>query len=316
MNILVIGGSKFIGWRLVELLGKTGHYITVINRGTHDKQYPKNVTHFVADRNDYEAMLLATDNKVFDVVYDMCGFMADDMKHVVRLFSKRAKKYVFISTAATYLEPITLPLREDSPRGSHRVWGKYGSGKLDCERILLEAYKDSGFPVVIIRPSYVYGVGNRIDRETFLFDRISNGRTILIPGAGEAVIQLGEVTDLCAALLCIAESPNGIGQCYNISGDEFLTLRSFVALVAQIMDKAFKMTSVDPAVYGLADRDIFPFDDVTYFTSNDKFSNDFTWEPKVPLIDGLSTAYDAWLKSSNKLQTNYKNEDLILAATG
>lgn len=312
MKILVIGGSKFIGWRLIELLGTTGHSVTVINRGNIQRDYPRNVTCQAADRNDYDKMCAAIGESVFDVVFDMCGFVKNDIEHTVRLFKGRVKKYVFVSSAATYLEPLVLPISEDHPQGAHGVWGAYGSGKLACERVLLSAYKENGFPAVIIRPSYVYGIGNTIDRETFLFDRITNGRTILVPGDGQAVIRLGEVTDLCRALLRIAEMPKGEGECYNVSGHELVTLDSLVTLVAKIMGKGYRTMHVNPREFGVTDRDIFPFDNCSYFTTSDKFSKEFGWLPTVSLVDGLTGAYKEWLHSSNRVQTSYAKEDMIL----
>jgi nucleoside-diphosphate-sugar epimerase len=312
MNILVIGGSNFIGWRFVELLGKTNHAVAVINRGNHERAYPKNVTYHVVDRNDYSKMLATIGDANYDAVFDMCGFVKSDMEHTIKLFSGRTKKYVFISTAATYLEPLVMPILEDYPQGVHGVWGKYGSGKLACEQALLMAYKESGFPAVIIRPSYVYGIDNTIDRETFLFDRITKGRTILVPGDGEAVIQLGEVTDLCRALLKIVETPNGYGKCYNISGNELIALNSLVRLAAKIVGKGFETAFVNPKDYEMTDRDIFPFDNVSYFTTSEKFSRDFGWSPEVSLVNGLTAAYNEWLNSSCRLPTKYEKEDAVL----
>jgi len=313
MNILIIGGSKFIGWRFVELLGKTGHSVTVVNRGNHQRTYPDNVKQRTADRNDYDQMVTAMGNVTYDTVFDMCGYIESDMQHTVKLFGSRTKKYVFISTAATYLEPLVLPIIEDHQQGAHGIWGAYGSGKLACERVLLTAQKASGFPMVIVRPSYVYGVGNTHDRETFLFDRITKRRTILIPGDGQAVIQLGEVSDLCQALLRIAEAANGIGECYNVSGNELVTLESLIALVAKIMGKDYESLYVNPGDYALTDRGIFPFDNCTYFTKSDKFSKDFGWVPTVSLVDGLTAAYNEWLQAPSRIETHYDNEDLILA---
>jgi len=313
VNILVIGGSNFIGWRFVELLGKTNHTVTVINRGNHQRNYPENVIHHLVDRNDYDKILAIVDGTTYDAVFDMCGYVEDDMKHTVKLFNGRTKKYVFISTAATYLEPLVMPIGEDYAQGAHGVWGKYGSGKLACEQVLLSAYKDNGFPAVIVRPSYVYGIGNRIDRETFLLDRITKERTVLIPGDGQAVIQLGEVTDLCQALLAIAETPKGVGECYNISGEELITLNSLVRLVAKIVGSDAKTVCVTPKDYEMTDRDIFPFDNVSYFTTSKKFSKDFGWSPTISLVDGLTAVYNEWVNSPNRLATEYEKENLILA---
>jgi len=313
MNILIIGGSNFIGWRFVELLGTTTHQVTVINRGNHQKTYPGNVTHRTADRNDFHQMKSAIGDTMYDAVFDMCGFAESDMQHTIKLFSGRTKKYVFISSAATYLEPLVLPIIEEHPQGAHSIWGKYGNGKLACERVLLTAHEKSGFPAVIVRPSYVYGIGNTIDRETFLFDRITKGRTILIPGDGQAVIQLGEVSHLCLALLNIADTPEDFSGGYNISGDDLITLNSLVALVAKIVGKSYKTLHVNPKDYGLGDRDIFPFDNCTYFTTNDKYAHDFGWITPVSLVDGLTAAYTEWLHSPDRLGTSYENEDAVLA---
>lgn len=233
MKFLIIGGSNFIGWQLVELLGKTNHLVTVVNRGDHPRAYPDNITHHIADRKDYDKMAAAIGDTNFDAVFDMCGYVESDMTHTVQLFGERTKKYIFVSTAATYLAPLVLPITENSPQGSHSIWGKYGSGKLACERVMLSAYKKSNFPAVIVRPSYVYGVGNMIDRETFLFDRISKGRLSLSLVMARQLSSC-EVSDLCKALVGIAETPKGFGECYNISGKELVTLKSLVELVQEL----------------------------------------------------------------------------------
>jgi nucleoside-diphosphate-sugar epimerase len=258
-------------------------------------------------------MLAIIENSVYDAVFDMCGYVESDLEYAVDLFGSRTKKYVFISTAATYLEPLVMPITETHTQGAHGVWGKYGSGKLACEQLLLSAYEASKFPAVIVRPSYVYGIGNTIDRETFLFDRITEGRTILVPRYGEAVIQLGEVSDLCRALLMIAEEPKGYGECYNISGHELVTINSLVRLVASIMRKDFKAAFVTPRDHGMTDRDVFPFDCISYFTSSEKFCSDFGWSPQTSLADGLTDAYEDWLHSTSRLSTNYDKEDVVLA---
>lgn len=310
---MVIGGSKFIGWRFVELLGQTNHNVTVVNRGNNIRDYPANVTHYVSDRHDFEKMRAIIASNHYDAVFDMCAFVGADMQYSSSLFGGKTDKYVFISTAATYLEPHEMPILDDYAQGIHSVWGGYGGGKLECEEILLSAYEHQKFPMVIVRPSYVYGIGNTIDRETLIFDRITKNRKILVPGCGEAVIQLGEVTDLCKALLKIAEGSKGYGECYNISGNECVTLNGLVRMIAEILGKPYHTVLINPKDYGMTDRDVFPFENVSYFTDCQKFSKDFAWKPLVSLKDGLTVAYEAWLNSSVRISTNYHNEDLVLA---
>ncbi len=313
MNILVLGGSNFIGWKLLAVLGQTGHRVTVFNRGNQQRQYPKNVVHHIVDRRDEKQLASALGSEQFDVAYDMCGYVEDDMVHVLKILRGRVGKYVFVSTAATYADPFLLPLTEEAKQGVHSRWGAYGAAKLACERMLLSAHEHSSSPCVIVRPSYVYGVGNSINREAFIFDRISKGRTLLLPSGGEAIMQLGEVGDLCQALYLLAEHHVASGECYNISGSELVTLSGLVQLISDIMGADFQTVTVNPQAHGVTDRDIFPFDNCSYFTTSQKFSNQFGWKPQVSLRAGLEATYADWLRASKRLLNDYEKEDTVLA---
>lgn len=316
MKILVIGGSNFIGWHLVEQLSKTKHQVTVINRGNHNRTYPRNVTYIKCDRNEIGEIAIKS-NLSFDVVYDMCAFNSEQIVPTIEFFKNKVKRYVFISSSAAYLDNQILPIPETAPCGYHPQWGAYGNAKYECEIKLRQAYEECFFPYTIIRPSYVYGIGNPIDRETLLFDRISKGKPIFIPYSGYGVIQLGNVSDLCNALCLLLNSDVGIGETYNVSGEEYVTLNGLVECIENIVGKKSTTYHVDPTKYGFTQRNVFPFENNTYFTSIYKFKNDFNWEPKISLNDGLKEAYLYWQK--NPLITKYDNEEKlfqILKANG
>ena len=308
MKVLVIGGSNFIGWRLVKLLAKEGINIVVYNRGNHQRDYPKNATHVIGDRSDISNLKELVLNNMFDVVFDMCAFRAEQVIDLLPVFSGRIKRYVFISSAAGYLDNQILPLTEDAQCGFHHQWGPYGSGKFSCDKAILAAYSEYKLPVTIVRPSYVYGLENPIDREALLFDRISKGLPILIPYSGEGVIQLGNVDDLCDALLTMIRSKRGIGEIFNISGTEYITLNGLVALIAQIVGKEPKVYHVRPDEMGFTQRQLFPFENNTYFTSIQKFCDTFSWTPKKNLRQGLEEAYFAWRQSGRDIKTNLEFE--------
>ncbi|MDE6550317.1 MAG: NAD-dependent epimerase/dehydratase family protein [Clostridia bacterium] len=308
MKIFVLGGSNFIGWRLVQYLGNTGNEVTVYNRGNHERIYPKNVIHVIGDRTDTAKLLKLAENN-YDVVYDMCAFTGAQIKPTIECFKNKVGRYVFISSAAAYLDNQILPIKEDAMCGEHPQWGKYGNGKYECELLLKEAYNEYNFPITIVRPSYVYGIGNPIDRETLLFDRISKSLPIFIPYSGYGVIQLGNVDDLCNALYLIACSNKGKGESYNISGEEYVTLNGLVRIIEDIVGKKTNIYHVLPEKYGFAQREIFPFENNTYFTSIQKFKNDFDWKPTIGLLEGLKQAYLHWCKAP--IKTNYTNEEKL-----
>lgn len=316
MNVLLIGGSNFIGWRLLKSLESEEHRVTVINRGNVDREYPSNAEHIVSDRRDEAMMRSAIGSKEFDVVYDMCGFSVDDMTPVLRVLDGRVGKYVYVSTAAVYVEPLVMPIGESYPQGPHPRWAAYGSAKLSCEEALRTVHQSSGFPYLVVRPSYVYGAGNTINRECFLFDRISKARPILIPGGGEAVIQLGEVADLCGALLLAGQGPAGCGEAYNVSGSELVTLRALVRLAQEVVGRETELVSVGPAEFGFTDRDLFPFDNSSYFTSSEKFASQFGWSQGITLREGLEAAYEEWLRFPTRIPQDYEKEESVLLALG
>lgn len=313
MKILIMGGSYFIGWHLVNKLAKDGHIIWVFNRGTKQRKYPSNVKHLKGDRNDVPKMLELINQFTYDVIFDFSAFKSEQIEVMIKNFLGKIKRFFFISTAAVYVQSEIFPIKEEFPVGKHHIWGSYGSNKLDCEKILLDAFYQNGFPVTIFRPSYVYGPENYILREKFLYDRISQSRKILVPGDGNAIIQLGHVFDLTEAWIATLLDAKSIGKIYNISGEEYITLNGLVHFVGELMHKSFDILHINPEEFNLTARDIFPFDNCTYLTDITKIKNDLKFIPKYNLKTGLEEGLKLWLKSSQKNNlSDYSKEDFVL----
>ena len=309
MKILVIGGSNFIGWHLVKRLNEISDNVVVFNRGNHDRSYPDWVKHIKGDRSERNQLRSLAAEEQFDVVFDMCTFNEEHAKDVVYALSGNVKKVVFISSSAAYTENQVLPLKEDAHCGFHPQWGAYGKAKYDAECVFLNAFNSEQFPVIIVRPSYVYGPDNTIDRETKLFDRITRNRPVLVPYSGDGVIQLGYIDDLCDALMAIAKAKTGVGEVYNISGNELITLNGLVELVSCIVGIKASIYHVDPVKLGFTQRELFPFENNTYFTSIEKAQRDFEWSPKVGLYAGLTASYDLWKCGNSPIITKYDAEN-------
>lgn len=309
MKVLVIGGSNFIGWHLVNMLNEMSDNVFVFNRGNHIRNYPAWVKYVNGDRSEKSKLKELAQKEQFDVVFDMCSFNEEHANDVVYALSENAKKVIFISSSAAYLENQILPLKENATCGFHPQWGAYGEAKYKAECVYLNAFRANQFPVVIIRPSYVYGPDNTIDRETKLFDRIAKQRPVLVPYSGDGVIQLGYIDDLCTALMTIAKSGIGLGEIYNISGNELITLNGLIELVSKIVGIKANVYHVDPTELGFTQRDLFPFENNTYFTSIQKAQKDFDWCPKVGLQKGLEISFDLWKRGNSPVITKYEAED-------
>src|ERR1041385_4114558 len=118
MNVLVIGGNRFMGRALVWRLLCGGHRVTVLNRGNLADPFGDRVERICADRSS-DAFDAALAGRTFDRVVDFAGFTAADAQRTVRVLAGRVGHLVFISTGQVYLvrEGCRVPSREEDYDG-------------------------------------------------------------------------------------------------------------------------------------------------------------------------------------------------------
>lgn len=240
MKALVLGGSVFVGRRLVEVLVAAGHDTAVLNRGRTPATLPPGVTHMVADRTDPESMQAALAGITWDAVYDVSGFVmaagGSDIEGLLDLLDGRVGAYVFVSSVMGYDQSFIglLPWTEDLPDNPAGA-GTYGGFKAMAERAVLARHAATGFPGSIVRPAAIYGPGNNIfDMETPMFLRLEQGRPILLPHSGLVSTSYGHVDDLCDVLAAMATHPGAAGEVFNITG-EGVTSRRYITTLAEVV---------------------------------------------------------------------------------
>jgi NAD(P)-dependent dehydrogenase (short-subunit alcohol dehydrogenase family) len=118
-NILIIGGSQNMGYKLVLRLLEAGHRVTVLNRGMRPDSLPVGVHRLRADRTDIQQMRRALLAKQFDVVVDFVMFNERDAQAAVELFANNTDRYIMISSGQVYLvrEGIERPYKESEFAG-------------------------------------------------------------------------------------------------------------------------------------------------------------------------------------------------------
>src|SRR5690349_21906061 len=106
MKVLVIGGTLFIGRKLVDELLKGGHEVAVLHRKPkHD--LGRRVENIMADRNDPDAVRDALVGRRFEVIFDNAydwerGTTAAQVEAAVRAAGDRLSRYIFMSSVAAY----------------------------------------------------------------------------------------------------------------------------------------------------------------------------------------------------------------------
>ena len=218
MKALVIGGTLFIGKRLVKRLIEEWHEVTVFHRqGMHG--YGDEVGNLVGDRNDPESVRRAIGEQRFDWVFDNVydwerGTTAEQVEGTARAFGDGIQRYVFMSSCAVYGEG--LDLTEDRPLVPDDFPEPYSAQKAASERALFRMHRDEGFPAVTLRPPFVYGPDNPFYREAFFWDRMRDDRQIIVPGDGSRLMHLVFVNDLVEACLLAASNDAAVGEGFNV----------------------------------------------------------------------------------------------------
>jgi len=224
LRVLVIGGTLFIGRELVSALVKAGHEVWVLHRKP-KHALGKKVGNIMADRNDPASLKAALVGRSFDVVYDNVydwerGTTAAHVEATARAFS-RLHRYVFMSSVAAYGDGLNH--HEGDALAPDDAADLYTRNKAMSERALFRMHQRNGFPVVTLRPPFIYGPGNPFYREAFFWDRLREGRPIILPGDGRRLMQFVHIKDLVAASLKVMDIPDIDGHAFNIANPRPLT---------------------------------------------------------------------------------------------
>ena len=234
-GVLVIGGNLFIGYELVRQLLERGEDVTILHRGR-DNPFGGTVREIRCDRNDTAAMSrIMRDGRfeyVFDNVYDwQRGTTGEQVRAAAAACGSTLKRYVFMSSCAAYGDGLNRS--EDSPLAEPDYPDLYCRNKADSERALFDLHASAGIETVTLRPPFVYGPRNPFYRERFFWDRLAQGRPIIVPGDGSRLMHFVLVSNLVQAALLAARCPDAAGKAYNIAHEGPVRQDDLVRSLAQ-----------------------------------------------------------------------------------
>lgn len=223
MNLLILGGTVFLGRHIVAAALKAGHSVTTFNRGTHSLEEQDAVEKLYGDRAKDLSKL---QNRLWDAVVDTCGYEKEIVWKSAEMLNKSIENYVFISSISAYKTFPSPGMTESAPLKSIQSGDEieYGSLKVDCERAVNTVFKDRS---IVIRPGLIVGPHDPTDRFTYWPWRISKGGTVIAPGDPERQIQFIDVRDLAEWIVRLVEE-RATGT-FNATGPRKpLTMRQFL----------------------------------------------------------------------------------------
>jgi nucleoside-diphosphate-sugar epimerase len=254
MTTLVTGATGFLGAALVtELLSRRRPVRILARDGNKARQQFGEAVEIVrGDIIDVDAVRQAADGA--STIYHLAGRLYHPsvpaaLYHQTHVEGTRTllgacrgqtqvQRIVHVSTTGVHGVTGELPAGEDAP---FAPTNPYEATKLAGELLALEAVREQGLPVTVVRPGLVYGPGDlhllgfvaSIDRG--LFRVIGGGRSLLHPVY---------IDDVIAALLLSAERTEACGRSYNIAGERPVTVRELATAIAHALDKELSGGSI------------------------------------------------------------------------
>lgn len=308
MRILFIGGSGFISTAVSRQAVDKGIELYLLNRGLRSAPLP-DVHYLTADFRNPEEVQAALKGLEFDVVVDWIAFTPEQIERDLELFRGRTQQFIFISSASAYQKPPTqFPITESTPL--HNPYWDYSRNKIACEERLMQAYREEGFPVTIVRPSLTYDTNLPIAIGGWgcytLADRLKKGQPIIVHGDGSSLWVVTHADDFAKGFLGLLGNHHALGHAFHITSDEVLTWNQIYQITAEALGVEAKVVHIPSDFIAQVEPQLAEglFGDKTWSTVFDN-SKIKTFVPgfqaTIPFREGIRRTL-AWFDADKKRQ--------------
>lgn len=215
MQLLVLGGTQFLGRAIVESALARGHQVTLFNRGkTNPGLFEGRAQQVTGDRTDDLGPLAG---RYWDAVVDVAAYFPAHVALSVGALGPLTERYLFVSTISVYADHSVPPVEEaplselsDPADTSPET---YGARKAASEKIVQAAL---GEKATVVRPGLIVGPFDPTERFSYWPQRIARGGRVLAPGAPGDPLQFIDVRDLGDFIVRLLEK--GTPGTFNATG--------------------------------------------------------------------------------------------------
>jgi nucleoside-diphosphate-sugar epimerase len=223
MKILFIGGTGNISTESSLRCVQLGMELTLLTRGNRSVDIP-GAKFIVGDINQKSTQDMLAKQQ-WDAVVNWIAFTADDVNRDIRLFANNTQQYIYISSASCYQKPVSNPIiTESTPLAN--PWWQYSRDKIAGEDALTKAYRETGFPMCIVRPSLTYDTVIPLPIGAWthynVIERIKQGKPIIVQGDGTSLFTITHASDFAKGFVGLLGRQTTIGHAFHITSDESL----------------------------------------------------------------------------------------------
>lgn len=260
MNVLVTGGTGFLGKQLALKLHSLCHQVTILGRNPFIGQQlqAENLRFLSADLRDKEAIITACQEQ--DYVFH-CGALSSPWGKYQDFYDTNVlgtrniiqgcqtysiKRLIYVSTSSVYFDfSHSFNISEDTLFPT--PVNAYAKTKQLAEQEINQAHQ-FGLPVIMIRPRGIFGPGDTSILPRLI--RASTRTSIPLINAGKACIDITYVDNVVDALLLCKDCPDSLlGRVFNITNGEPMYLSTLLDKLSHKLNYSFKFR---PISYNIA----------------------------------------------------------------
>jgi len=311
MNILIIGGTRYMGRIAVQKLLDRGDQVTIFSRGNTRPDWWDHITHISGDRTDTADFEAKLKGKSFDAVLDMQAFKKEHVENAIPIFDGHVGRYLFVSTGSVYadnkLDFFThCPFKETDVNWSNLDYtyppneDPYGVGKRHCEKWLCE---NSSVPYTIVRIPAIMGWDDPTSRMWWWVQRALDSNGVIISDQDHAPFRTLYCADAAENFIRAITANETIGQTYHIATEEVFTPQRWVDLIWKAAGHKPDITFVPTDVIQSSLENHAPplCRPIPYIHDLSKAKNDFGFST-TPAEEWIQTTVD-WYRN------HYKGDD-------
>ena len=245
-TVLVIGGTGFIGKRLVRTLLDAGHGVRVLSRNRATAAFElEGLAVEVAEGALHDAKAVAQAMQGIEVVYHLgkatgqrwqdyldqdvgpTGTVARCALHC------GVKRFIYTGTIDSYDSAREGSVIDGSTPLDPRIATRnhYAHSKAACEQVLMELHRSRGLPLVIFRPGIVIGEG--CPPAHWGVGMFHSDSRVEYWGDGNNKLPLVLVDDVAQALLLALDAPGIEGRSFLLTDQPLLSAREYVEAVSE-----------------------------------------------------------------------------------
>ncbi len=227
MNILILGGTGFVGRAICSKLVAAGHTITVPTRKRDNARalFPlPSVTVIEADVHDPAALASLAHGK--DALINLVGILNGNFERAHVTLTENAIAACKTGGVSRYIHMSALGASDDGPSA-------YQKSKARADALV----RASGLDYTIFAPSVIFGRGDSfLTKFASMVGFLPPLMPMLLPGAG-ARFQPVWVDDVARAFVAAIAEKSSLGQRYELVGPTVYTLKELVDYVMTLAHK-------------------------------------------------------------------------------